>query len=85
MRDNAPQSIVSLQKIVFDRSGDLVKDNTIGIENLQHFEHIQVLVKNVLSENTRNEESLLNTKVELFSQLIEKMRLIETFFKRDDD
>ena len=55
MRDNAPQSVISLQKIVLDWSGDLVKDNTIGIEDLEHFEHIQVLIENVLSENTRNE------------------------------
>ncbi len=63
MRDNAPQSVISLQKIVLDWSGDLIKDNTIGIKNLQHFEHIQVLIENVLSENTRNEESLLDAKV----------------------
>ena len=48
MRYNTPQRIISLQQIVLNRRSNLIKHYPIGIQDLQHLQHIEVLVENVL-------------------------------------
>jgi len=53
MRYNASQGIVSLKKVVFDRNSNLFKYEALGVNNLKNFQHINVLIQNIASDNAR--------------------------------
>lgn len=76
MRDNTSEGVFSLEEVVLDWSGDFIEDNTIGVENLEYFEHVEIVVKYVLCEDTRDQQTFLDALVKLIRQLYEQIRLI---------
>lgn len=70
MGNNASQSIVSLQQIVFDRNSYLLENHTLRIQYLKNLQHVDVLIQNTLSYHSGNQQTFLNFSLQILPNLI---------------
>jgi len=59
-RNDASKSIVPFQEVVLDRQCYLLEDQTLRVNDLQNFQHIDVLVQNILSYYSRDQQSFID-------------------------
>ena len=52
MADGAAQRITPPEKVVFDGQRDLLEYDTVGVQDLQDLEHVDVLVEDALRDNS---------------------------------
>lgn len=71
MRNYTTQSIVSFQQVAPYWRGNFVEDYSVGIQNLQNLQHIDVLVQNILSDHSGNQKALPDSFVKSVSQIIQ--------------
>ena len=43
----------------------MVKNEPVGIQYLQHFQHVNVLIQDVVCQNSRNEQTLFHSLYQL--------------------
>lgn len=70
-RDNASEGVVTPQQVVLDGESDAVKNEAMGVDNLQDLEHVDVLVEDIVGEDSWNEQPLLHSQHKFVRQLIQ--------------
>lgn len=68
-RDDTPKGVVSLEEVILDGQGDLLKDDALGIDDLQNLQHVDVLVEDVLSDHSWNQQALLYFSAQILADL----------------
>lgn len=81
--DDASQSVIPFEEIVLDGKRNFLKDKTLRVDHLKNFQHVYVLVKDILSNYTWNKQSAFNFATQLLANLCQKRRPIKTFLQTD--
>jgi len=54
MRYDASECVVAFEQVLANREGDFVKNEALRVDYLQYFQHVDVVVENVLGDHSWN-------------------------------
>lgn len=68
-RDDTSEGVISLEQVILDGESYFFEDDALRINYLQHLEHVDVLVEDVLGNDSRDQQALLYLSTEILADL----------------